>query len=246
MDNNPVSKSLYSLGYVSTNILQERVNLRYAIYGLVWTCQITTLVMEQRRRRWVPFKALTHRKWKNKLTDHEQHLLSIKPSQDSSWDDEKQDATHLVLAKICLLSSFSRRPTRTSTSRTIMKRATTSWKVSSYQQTSEINGGLSNGVLKRYDHGHETISQSRWRWGFYASTNEVLSLTIKTAGISLINKEAQLFATLLDNQGGTWVCISNEPQLINQGSTKIKRGWQKKSMQLSVSSSTELEGAKKS
>jgi hypothetical protein len=198
MDNNPVSKSFYSLGYVSTNILQERVNLRCAIYGLVRTCQITTLVMEQRRRRWVPFKALTHREWKNKLTDHEQHHLSIKPSQDSSWDDdEKQDATHLVLAKICLLSSFSRRPTHMSTLRTRMTRATTSWKVSSYQQTSEINGGLSNGVLKRYDHGHETTSQSHWRWGFYASTNEVLSLTIKTAGISLINKEAQLFAALL-------------------------------------------------
>jgi hypothetical protein len=43
------------------------------------------------------------------------------------------------------------------------------------------------------------------------------------AGVSLINKEEQLSAMPLedkDNQGGTWVCISNEPQLINQGSTK--------------------------
>ena len=32
----------------------------------------------------------------------------------------------------------------------------------------------------------------------------------------------------LDDQGGTWVCISNKPQLINQGSTKIKKmAWQK-------------------
>jgi hypothetical protein len=49
-----------------------------------------------------------------------------------------------------------------------------------------------------------------------------------------------------DNQGGTWVYISNEPQLINQGSRKIKKGWWEKSVQLSVSSSPGLEGAKKS
>jgi hypothetical protein len=60
------------------------------------------------------------------------------------------------------------------------------------------------------------------------------------AGVSLTNKEEQLFAMLLedkDNQGGTWVCISNDPQLINQESIEIKKGWWKKSMQLFVSSS---------
>ena len=49
-----------------------------------------------------------------------------------------------------------------------------------------------------------------------------------------------------DNQGGTWVRISNEPQLVKQESTEIKKGWWKKSMQLSVSSSLGLDGAKKS
>jgi len=44
------------------------------------------------------------------------------------------------------------------------------------------------------------------------------------AGISLTNKEEQLSATPLDDQGGTRLCISNEPQLVNQGSTKIKKG----------------------
>jgi hypothetical protein len=36
MDNNPISNSLYSHGYVSTNILQERVNLRcaYSWFGM--------------------------------------------------------------------------------------------------------------------------------------------------------------------------------------------------------------------
>jgi len=43
-------------------------------------------------------------------------------------------------------------------------------------------------------------------------------------GISLTNKEEELSATPLDNQGGTRVCIYNEPQLVNQGSTKIKKG----------------------
>jgi hypothetical protein len=42
-----------------------------------------------------------------------------------------------------LFSSFSRRPTCTSTARTRMTRATTSWQASLYQRTSEINGGLS-------------------------------------------------------------------------------------------------------
>jgi hypothetical protein len=69
------------------------------------------------------------------------------------------------------------------------------------------------------------------------------------AGVSLTNKEEQLSAMPLedkDNQGETWVCISNEPQLVNQGLTKIKKGWWKKSMQLSVSSSLGLDGAKES
>jgi hypothetical protein len=49
-------------------------------------------------------------------------------------------------------------------------------------------------------------------------------LIIKTAGVSLTNKE-QLFTTPLedkDNQGGTRVCISNKHQLVDQESTKIK------------------------
>jgi hypothetical protein len=53
-------------------------------------------------------------------------------------------------------------------------------------------------------------------------------LTIKTAGVSLSNKEEQLFATPLedkDNQGGTRVCISNEHQIVDQrNQTKIKKG----------------------
>ena len=84
---------------------------------------------------------------------------------------------------------------------------------------------------------------SHWRWSFHANSNEVPSLIIKTAGISLTNKE-ELSATPLDdkdNQGETWVYISNGPQLVNQESTKIKKGWWKKSMQLSISS---LDGAK--
>jgi hypothetical protein len=49
-------------------------------------------------------------------------------------------------------------------------------------------------------------SLSHWRLSFHASTNEVPSLIIKMAGVSLTNKEEQLFAMLLedkDNQGGT-------------------------------------------
>ena len=69
------------------------------------------------------------------------------------------------------------------------------------------------------------------------------------AGVSLSNKEEQLSATLLedeDNQGGICVRIPNEPQLINEESIEIKKGWWKKSMQLSVSSSPGSDGAKKS
>jgi hypothetical protein len=54
---------------------------------------------------------------------------------------------------------------------------------------------------------------------------------------SLTNKEEQLSSMLLEdknNQGGTRVCIFNGPQLVNQESTKIKKGLQKKSMQLFV------------
>ena len=36
-----------------------------------------------------------------------------------------------------------------------------------------------------------------------------------------------------DNQGGTWVHSPNEYQLVNQESTKIKKGWWEKNKQLS-------------
>ena len=49
-----------------------------------------------------------------------------------------------------------------------------------------------------------------------------------------------------DKQGGTWVCISNEPQLVNQELAKIKKGWREKNMQLSTTSSPGSDGAKKS
>jgi hypothetical protein len=130
--------------------------------------------MEQTRRRWVPWKALTYRKWKKKITNHEQRHLSIKPSQDSSWDDDNQNATHLILARICLLSSFSRRPTRTSTARTRMTRATTTWQASSYQQTSEINGGLSTVSWRLRPRSWDNILKSlkmkllcKYQWGSF-------------------------------------------------------------------------------
>ena len=53
------------------------------------------------------------------------------------------------------------------------------------------------------------------------------------AGVSLTNKEEELSATPLedkDNQGETWVYISNGPQLVNQELMKMKKGWWKKSM----------------
>ena len=125
--------------------------------------------------------------------------------------------------------------------------ATTSWRASLCQQASSINGSLTTVSHKAVnDHGRETTCLSHWRWSFHTSTNEVPSLTIKTASISPTNKEEQLSATPLDNQGGTWVCISNEPQLVNQESIKIKKGWWKENMQLSVSSSLRSDGAKKS
>ena len=65
------------------------------------------------------------------------------------------------------------------------------------------------------------------RWHPYSLENEAFTQvpmkvppsTIKTAGVSLINREEQLSTMPLedkDNQGGTWVCSSNEHQLVNQ------------------------------
>jgi hypothetical protein len=146
----------------------------------------------KQRRWWVSWKALTHRKWKNKLIDHEQRHLSIKPSQDSSWDDdEKQDATHLILAKICLLSSFSRRPTRTLTARTRMTRATTSWQASSYQQTSEINGGLSTVSWKTMTTSWDNTPKSlkmkllcKYQWGSFLDNQDGWHISYKQRSIT--------------------------------------------------------------
>jgi hypothetical protein len=87
---------------------------------------------------------------------------------------------------------------------------------------------------------------SHWRWSLHTNIKETPSLIIKIDGISLTE---QLFAMLLedkDHQGRTQVCISNEHQFVNQDSTKIKNGWWKKIMQLSVSSSPGLDSPKKS
>jgi len=51
----------------------------------------------------------------------------------------------------------------------------------------------------------QKTSLGHWRWSFHANTNEVHSLIFKTAGVSLTNKEEQLSAMPLDNQGRTWV-----------------------------------------
>jgi hypothetical protein len=51
-------------------------------------------------------------------------------------------------------------------------------------------------------------------------------MTIKAPAASLTNKEELSAMPLEDknNQGGTRVCIFNGPQLVNQESTKIRRG----------------------
>ena len=138
--------------------------------------------------------------------------------------------THLILAKLRLLSSSSKTPARTLAARAKMTRCHYIM-VCILVSIDVINSWWSaNGVS--WNHGHKKSSLSHWRWSLHASTNEVPSLIIKTAGVLLTNKEEQLSATPLDDHGGTRVCISNEPQLVNQGSTKIKKGWWKKSMQL--------------
>jgi hypothetical protein len=77
------------------------------------------------------------------------------------------------------------------------------------------------------NHGHKKTSLSHWRWSFHTSTNGVPSLTIKMADVLRINKEEQLSAMPLDNQGGTWDRISQGTPTHYQESTKIKKGWWK-------------------
>ena len=140
----------------------------------------------------------------------------------------------------CLLSSSLKTPTRMSVARTKTTRC--HGLHPRINQHHELMVDYWRCLIRtKNNHGHTWHPRSHWRWSFHANSKEVPSLTIKTADISLTNKEEQLSTMLLedkDNQGGTWVCISNEPQLVNQGSTKIKKGWWKKSMQ--------LDGAKKS
>ena len=78
----------------------------------------------------------------NISTGYEQHQRqpSIEPFQDSSSDaDEKQDETHLVLARICLLSSSLKGPATRWQQGPRQRDATTSWRASLCQQASVIN-----------------------------------------------------------------------------------------------------------
>ena len=74
-----------------------------------------------------------------------------------------------------------------------------------------------------WNHGHKKTSLSHWRWSFHANTNEVPSLTIKMAGISLTNKEEQLSAMPLDNQGGTWVASPMNPNSSTKNQQKSRK-----------------------
>ena len=73
------------------------------------------------------------------------------------------------------------------------------------------------------DHGCPKTSLSHWRWSFHVSTNEDLSLIIKTAGISLTSKEEQLSATSLDDQGGTWVASPMNPNPSTKNQQKSRK-----------------------
>jgi hypothetical protein len=78
MDNKPISNSLYSIGYVSTNVLQERINRSYACSWFGMNLQIRTKPplwfwnkeeMRQVSQKGSTIEALTHKKWTNKLMD---------------------------------------------------------------------------------------------------------------------------------------------------------------------------------
>jgi hypothetical protein len=106
------------------------------VYGFVWTYQTTTPDMEQREMRRVPQKGSTI----EALTRRRQPNISRTQARRLMRSRVQLTSYQLIW---CLLSSSSKRPTRTLTTRTRMTRATTSWHASSYHQTSKINGGLS-------------------------------------------------------------------------------------------------------
>ena len=178
-------------------------------------------------------------KWTNKLTGHEQcrRHLSIKPSQDKlRWWWEARCNPPRISQNTPASSIFDK----------------TSSHISNKDQDDRMpphHGihSLSMVYLRCLVRPWMTMNTqktplSHWRWSLHANSNEVPSLIIKIAGVSLTNKE-ELSATPLedkDNQGETLVYISNAPQLVNQKWTKIKKGWWKKSMRLSVSSSLGL------
>jgi len=65
------------------------------------------------------------------------------------------------------------------------------------------------------------------------------------AGVSLTNKKEQLSTMPLEdkhNKGGTWVCISNEHQLVNQEINQNQEKLMKETMQLSAFSSHGSDG----
>ena len=111
--------------------------------------QTVTSAMEQKRNETSATKRIYNRSSHSQEVDEQINRPQVTSKanqhfQDSSQEaDEKQGATHLILANMCLLSSSSKRSTRTSIARTRMTRATTSWHASSDHQTLEINGGLS-------------------------------------------------------------------------------------------------------
>jgi hypothetical protein len=109
-----ISNLLYSLEYVSINILQERMNICYAYlwFGMNLQTQTNhhfsdgTKSKKKSVMKHISIQALTHKKWTNKSTGHKQRWRqpSIETSQDLSLDaDVMQGTTHLILA--------NRRPT---------------------------------------------------------------------------------------------------------------------------------------
>ena len=191
------------------------------VQGLVWTYQTTTTAVE-----------VDEQIDRLRATSNDNLALSFPKTQAWMLMRSRMQPTLYYPEYIC--SHHLQRHQFTHRQQELGQRdATTSWCAISCQQNVINQWWSVDGVSWNHEQpwAQEDIPKSskmklscKYQWGSFFDHQD---------DRRIVNKQRTTFCHAVRQSSRNLSCISNGPQFVNQESTKIKKGWWKKSMQLS-------------